>query len=261
MKNLIIKRWNGSQHPGDRRLACFALAALFAGGAVSAEMRIWEDTSGHSVKAEFVRELFKAVELRRPDGTLHSIPLDNLSEQDSAYVRTRIPPEIALNVRKQKRDKVRNEDFVQDGDFISVVTADVEIRKTSRAPFTGNLRAEVYLIGKEVATDHYRLCGRETSRVLFTEENQSVYTFQTSAEFRVYEEYNHLEVRGAEYAGYLVVVMDPAGNQLATRTDLSWLKDEKIDALRAFHVDSFFDENCRKRSVPRPRYYDSRNDF
>lgn len=259
MKNLIMKLC--SKNPRDRQLIWLALAAVFFCGPVSAEMRVWEDTSGISVKAEFVREIFGAVELRRPDGALHSIPLENLSKQDAEYVRTQIPPEIALSVHKQKRGKVRNEDFVRDGDIINVVTAEVEVRKKSRAPFTGILRAEVYLIGKEVATDDYRLSEKGTSRVQFTEENQGVHTFKTSADFRVYEEYNDLEIRGAEYAGYLVVILDSMGKRMAAQTDLSWLKDDKIDALRKFHIDSFFDDTCRKRSVPRPRYYDSRFDF
>jgi len=261
MKIHILQLWNGSKHQRNRPFICFALAVVFFCGSVSAEMRIWEDTSGISVKAEFVRELFGDVELRRPDGKLHSIPLENLSLQDAEYLRAQIPPEIELTVRKQKRDKVRNRDFVRNGDIINVVTAEVQIRKKSRAPFSGILRAEVYLIGKEIATDHYRLSGRGTSRIQFTEENQGVYTFQTSTDFRVYEEYNNIEVRGAEYTGYLAVVMDSMGNKLAAQTDLSWLKDEKIDALRKLHIDSFFDENCNKRSVPRPLYYDSRFDF
>lgn len=237
------------------------LASLLAGGPALAEMRIWEDTSGLSVKAEFVREIFEAVELRRPDGSLYSIPLEKLSKLDTDYLRSRIPPDVTLNVRKQKRSKIRNEDFVRNGDVINVVTIDVEVSKKSRAPFTGTLRAEIYLIGKEVATDPYRLSGRKTARVQFTEENEDLCTLQASADFRVYEEYNGLETRGAEYAGYLVVILDPMGNRLAVDTDLSWLKDEKIDALRKLRVGSFFDENCRKRSVPRPRYYDSRFEF
>jgi len=261
MKIKIIQQWCRAECQRNSLLICFTLTSLFFSGSVSAEMRIWEDTSGTSVKAEFVREIFGAVELRRPDGGLQSIPLEKLSAQDTEYLRTRIPPEIELVVRKQKRGKVRNEDFVRDGDVINVVTADIQVKKKSRPPFTGILRAEVYLIGKEVATDDYRLSGRETYQVQFTEENQGVCTFQSSADFRVYEEYNELEVRGAEYAGYLVIVMDSMGNRLATQTDLSWLKDEKIDALRKFHVGSFFDSNCRKRSVPRPRNYDSRFDF
>jgi hypothetical protein len=262
MEIYIMKLWNGSRRQSNRPLIYFALASVFFCGSISAEMRIWEDTSGKSVKAEFVREIFGSVELRRPDGSLHSIPLENLSAQDTKYLRTRIPPEIELNVRTQKLPKVRNKEFVRANDVITVVTAEVQVRKKSSAAFNGILRAEVYLVGKEVATDDYRLSGKGTSQVQFTEENQGMYTFKTAADFRVYEEYNELAIRGAEYVGYLVVVIDPRGNKLGAQTDLSWLEeDENIDALRKFYVDSFFDENCRKRSVPRPRYYDSREDF
>lgn len=100
-----------------------------------------------------------------------------------------------------------------------------------------------------------------TSRVHFTEENKGRYTFNTSATYRVYEEYNNLETRGAEYEGYLAVVVDPQGNKLVQESDLSWLLDENIDALRQFYVGIFFDETCKKRSVPRPRYYDGRERF
>jgi hypothetical protein len=269
MKIHIMQLWNCSNRQRTRPLICFALAAVFFCGSVSAEMRVWEDTSGTSVQAEFVREMFGAVELRRPSGKLHSIALENLSAQDTDYLRTRIPPEIELSVRTEAQAKERNQnatraEYEQFADDINVVTAEVQVKKKSSTAFNGILRAEVYLVGKEVATDHYRLSGKETFPVQFTEENQGKYTFQTSADFRVYEEYNNLETRGAEYAGFLVVVMDPLGNRLATQTDLSWLKDEndeKIDALRKFYVDSFFDENCRKRSVPRPQYYDARHEF
>ncbi|MBI9021472.1 MAG: hypothetical protein JEZ10_09505 [Verrucomicrobia bacterium] len=261
MKIHIMQLWNCSRRQRNRPLICFALTTVLFCGSVSAEMRVWEDTSGNPVTAEFVREIFGAVELRRPNGALHSIPLESLSAQDTEYLRTRIAPEIELNVRTQKRGKVRNEEFVRNGDVIDVITAEVQIRKKSRTPFNGILRAEFYLIGKEVATEDYRLSGRETCRIQFTEENKGLFTFQTSADFRVYEEYNDFEVRGAEYAGYLVLVMDSTGNRLSSLTNLSWLKDEKIDALRKLHLDSFFDENCRKRSVPRPSYYDSRIEF
>ncbi len=249
-------------------LICFAWIAVFFCGSVYAEMRVWEDTSGKAVKAKFVRELFGSVELRRPDGSLHSIPLEKLSAQDMKYLRTRIPPEVELEIRTKKLPMVRNEndatesDWEQFADDINVVTATVEVRQKSSAVFNGTLRAEVYFIGKEVATDHLRLAGKGTSQVQFTEENRRKHTFEIAANFRVYEEYNKLETRGADYAGYLVVVIDPSGNKLVVKTDLSWLEeDEKIDALRKFHVDAFFDENCRKRSVPRPRYYDARHEF
>ena len=47
-----------------------------------------------------------------------------------------------------------------------------------------------------MVTGAYTLAGMATSRVHFTEENKG-YTFKTSAIYRVYEEYNDLETRGA----------------------------------------------------------------
>ncbi len=259
---------NCSRRRRNNLFIFFAMAALFLRGSVSAEMRVWEDTSGKSVKAEFVRELFGSVELRRPDGSLRSIPLENLSAQDTKYLRTRIPPVIELEIRAQKQEKVRNKnttrsEYEQFADDINVVTTTVRIRQKSSAVFNGILRAEVYLVGREVATpDIYRLSGKGTAQVRFTEENKKKFEFETAADFRVYEEYNNLETRGAKYAGYLVVVIDPAGNKLATQTDVPWLEgDQKIDALRKFNLDAFFDENCRERSVPRPSYYDARREF
>ena len=263
----VIQRNYLSKRQRKHLLICVALAFSSLIGPVAAEMRVWEDTSGRSVKATFVRELFGSVELRRPDGSLYSIPLEDLSAQDTKYLRTRIPPEIDIEIRTKKQPKERNEnstraEYEQFSDIIDVVTASVQIRQKSSAVFSGVLRAEFYFIGKEVATDHYRLSGKGTSNVQFNEENEGEYSFQVSADFRVYEEYNNLETRGAEYAGYLLVVLDPVGNRLAVQTDLSWLNEEdRIEALRKFHVDSFFDENCRKRSVPRPRYYDARFEF
>lgn len=244
---------------------CLILIAALHGGPAFAEMRVWEDTSGKEIRAKFVRELFGSVELRRPDGSLYSIPLEKLSAQDLRYLRTRIPPEIELEVRTQKKEKERNmnatrSEYEQYSDEIDVVTASIQVRKESSAPFQGSLRGEVYLVGKEVATDHYRLSGKGSSQIRFSEENKDVFSFETSADFRVYEEYNR-DTRGAEYVGYLVVVIGSQGNKLAMQTDLSWLEGEKIDALRKFHIDAFFDENCRKRSVPRPRFYDARVEF
>lgn len=268
MKMNITQRWKSFKHGSKRSFMGFVLAAFFCGGFAHAEMRVWEDVGGKQVKARFDRELFGSVELRRPDGSLYSIPVENLSPQDLRYIRTRIPPEIELEVRTQKREKERNKnatrsEFEQFADDIDVVTADVQIRQKSSAVFDGVLRAEVYLIGREVATPEvYRLSGKTTAQVKFTEENGRKFAFQSFADYRQYEEYNKLETRGANYFGYLVVVLDATGKKLATRTDVTWLEEEeKIDAIRKLYVDAFFDNRCRGRSVPRPQYYDARVEF
>jgi len=264
-----MQPWNCSRRQINRSFTCFALAALFFCGSVSAEMRIWEDTSGVQVKAEFERELFGSVELRRPDGSRHSIPLEKLSAQDIKYIRTRLPPKIKLDVRATNRSKVRNTHTLADPDWdsfddeIDVVEIKTQIKKKSMAAFDGILRAEVYLIGREVLTPEiYRLSGKgASSQVKFTEENKGTFTFLGSADFRVYQEYNQMETRGAEYEGYLVIVTDSMGKKMATATNLSWLEDEKkMDELRNFYVGSFFNKDCRKQPVPRPAYFTSQRE-
>ncbi len=246
-----------------RALLCGGLAVFIAGASAAvAEMRVWRDKSGREVQGTYIRQIFGAVALKTPAGTSVSIPLAVLSDADLSYIHTVIFTKVEITARKKTKAKERNKDFVKDGDYINVVTLDVQIEKKSREPFNRTLSAEVYLIGKEVYTGDFVLTGKGASAVKFTEENGGVSPFSTAADFRVYEEYNGLQTRGAEYEGYLVLVFDPNGGLLDYKTDLSWLREQKkIDALRKFYVGSFFDENCRKRSVPRPLYYSARVNF
>ena len=226
-----------------------------SGIATGAEMRVWRDKSGNQFVGEFVQETLASVILKTPDRRPLLIKLEDLSASDLEYLRTTILPPIKITARKKKREKERNEDFRKSGDYITIVTLNVTVQKLRRDPYAGMLRAEVYLVGEELATDDYRLSGKGESRVFFNEENRGAYKFSKSAEFRQYEEYNREEIRGADYEGYLVVVFDPEGNRMGYKTDLSWLDEDEIEKLRSFYVGSFFDESCRKRSVPRPKYY------
>jgi hypothetical protein len=225
-------------------------------------MRVWEEKSGRRFEAEYVRTIFGRVTLRSPDGTPFFVSVTDLSASDLKYIQTIVSPTVQIEARRKVVPKVRNEVFAAAGDFIDVVTLSVKVKKTSRSPYDAELKVEIYLMGKEVATDDYSLFGKGTSPVQFTEENSGIFEFSTSADIRRYEEYSGGEARGATYTGYLVVVLDPQGSRIGVKTNLSWLDDEKkIDALRALRVGNFFDENCRKRSVPRPPYPSARNQF
>ena len=90
-----------------------------------------------------------------------------------------------------------------------------------------------------MVTGAYTLVGKGTSRVHFTEDNKGKYTFNTSATYRVYEEYNDLETRGADTKAIWLLV-DPQVIKLAQESDLSWLLDEDIDTLRQFYVGIFW---------------------
>ena len=45
-------------------------------------MRVWEDVNGLQIKGKFIREIFGSIEIRRPNGELHSISIEDLSAED-----------------------------------------------------------------------------------------------------------------------------------------------------------------------------------
>lgn len=64
-------------------LVCLCLAA----GALHSADRVWKDASGQNeVRAELVRRTGENVLLKREDGTVISVPLVSLSQQDQAFI-------------------------------------------------------------------------------------------------------------------------------------------------------------------------------
>ena len=84
-------------------------------------MRVWENVNGLQIKGKFIREIFGSIEIRRPNGELHSISIEDLSAEDLTYVRTLIPPEVEISVRASESAKERNEEFIWANDKVTVV--------------------------------------------------------------------------------------------------------------------------------------------
>ena len=95
----------------------------------ASQMRVWENVNGFQIKGKFIREIFGSIEMRRPNGDLHSIPLEDLSPEDLTYVRTLIPPEVEILVRTKESAKERNEEFIWANDKLTVVTAKLKFEK------------------------------------------------------------------------------------------------------------------------------------
>ena len=58
------------------------LMCLIITPAESYQMRVWEDVNGLQIKGKFIREIFGSIEIRRPNGDLHSITIEDLSNED-----------------------------------------------------------------------------------------------------------------------------------------------------------------------------------
>ncbi len=232
----------------------FMLLGILLAGGVFSETRVWQTLDGRSFIGEFERQDSKKLYFRDENRDIQIVSATNLIPSHLRYIRTQIPPEIALSFRAKKSVP---KGVYADKD-VTIIDGTARITNASRYPFEGELRGELYFVGKEVATDIYMMLAKEQFVIRFPDTKKQVFEYKMSAKARVYLEFNFFEMRGRDYDGYLLVVLGPSGEILETKTDLKWLKDDNIDRFRTLEVFNFFREDCKKRSVPRPKYYNSR---
>lgn len=228
-----------------------------------AEIRVWEDKSGHKYEAEFVRELFDKVTLRDKQGKEYRFAVEELSENDQKYIRVMVPPQLQIDFKKTSWNPPSPWDlWGEDNPLFTSITGEVTVQKISKRPFTSGLKAELYLIGKEVNGQEYILLGKTDSSFLLSEQNEYKHTFKSEPVVtRAYEENNHIQRRGEEYLGYLVVIFDTRGNIVKVVTSLDWLAD-KVPQLQELYArgaasirSRYFDKTGHKVKVPRPKPY------
>jgi hypothetical protein len=215
-----------------------------------AEMRIWHKIDGTRFDAEFTREALGKIFFQGADKENFSLLESDLVANDIKYLRSVIPPTVDIGFSKKIREMPKS-DYAHQDFYSMEITATFKIKKTSRAEFTGQLPAEVYLIGKEVSSDEYRLFEKKGFLVEFPDGKRE-FNYQLKSVLIHYSEYTGDE-RGALYEGYVAVVFDRTGTPLAFETNLSWMKKDNLAALRKLPVPGFLDKECRKRPVPRTR--------
>ena len=240
-----------------KRIVGWFLFSLFlVAGWVSAETRTWTKKDGTAVEAEFVREILGTLVLKDANGKKVSIRLKDLSVSDVRYFQNMVPPEMDIlfvkNMEKKKRNvfavsSVRDETFIVNGTLT--------VTKKSRDPFGGTLRGELYLVGKEVATDDYRMLLEKKFPVRFTAENQGACSLDVVTEIRQFVVAITKQSRGATYSGYMAVISDEKGTVLQTATNLGWLEEGALPFLRELPAGSFFNKFGFRVKVPRPPYY------
>ncbi len=225
------------------------------------EVRIWNDKSGNSYEAEYVRELFDKLTLKTTEGKEVRVAVEDLSEHDQKYLRVMVPPNLEIDFSKKTSIKEKPYEMGDlDKDIVTILSAKVKITKDSKRPFTSGLKAELFLIGEEVKETQYKiLLSKTDSNFLLPEKKGEFHEFKTKPiELQVYTEYDYSR-RGPVFIGYLVVVTDKQGNTVQVKTNLPWLED-KIEELRSLYMHGsasrysrYFDKKTiQKLKVPRP---------
>jgi hypothetical protein len=244
-------------------LVCVCCAGFFA----EAQTRIWRTADGTAFEGVFEKILFDKAYIRSSEGKIQQIPMDQLSPEDCSFIARRMPPEISFDVRKSDRQRPLLEWSIPQ-DITTLYTFDVVLKKESKGPCDLALTVEFFALGEEVDGDNYVLVRRDKTDFVFPNERKSVFEFKvTDVPFRRYHAHWAVEVeraRGVEYFGYVIAVSDPAGNVVASDTNLGsqrWLSEnisESVRKLRRIAVEGrgsvfsrHFDESFRKRNVPR----------
>lgn len=227
-------------------LSCSSVAAI----------RFWHTLDGKEFQGEFSKVFLDKVYFKGPDGQSFSVKEETLVDTDLTAIKSLIPPEIQI---KFSKNEVVNTDLPRDydsgiwDDYEVEVSARVVVKKMGKLPYHGVLRGEVYLIAEEIATDDYRLFAKKGFSISFPDKTTEV-ECQLSESVRNYFMRGEYP-RGAHYKGYVVIVEDLNGKMLAFKSDLNWMDEENIPALRKISCPGFMNEKCKKRSVPRPESY------
>lgn len=229
------------------------------------EFRVWEDVNGNQFRGRFVKELLGKMVIEDKDGNIKRVEIEDLSELDQKFARTRVPPEIDANVsRKSHQIAPRPADSPQPI-TMNEYQIKVELRKKNQRPFTGRLRAEIFMIAEENISGDYVLMNKTTEEFLFPliSKNVTVELKTPWVRMKIYEGgYMGNGTRiGQVYAGYLLVVSTMQGDICYTDTSLRpWIEDpEVIQNLRdlwmkgrALWLSRLFNEKGEKIPPPRP---------
>jgi hypothetical protein len=222
-------------------------------GSVEAQMRYWRKQDGSQFVGTYQYEKFRKYYFRGRDGKIFDIPTSELSDNDVKFIGAQGEvPAVKIKVSSSTKvflDYPAEFEADQDGNEETEITVKVQVRKLSKAPYFGTLRGEVYLIGKEVATDHFRLFAKKGFSIEFDESQGAVFELTMKEMLLIFGE---VDVRGAEYAGYVAVVEAPNGDILDFDSKFSFIKKENIKKLRTLRCPSFFKEELNSLSVPRP---------
>lgn len=234
MKSIKTERDRQALFSGSsmRKLLIFGFVLTLCSVAF-ADYRIWQDRDGNEIEAEFVRELFDKVTLRKKDGSEVRMTLDEFSDLDQKYFRVMVPPKIEVDV--QVRDKYRLYEY--NGARMNPETLDhrvvVRVEKKSKRPFTSRLYAEIYFLGEEVDDNGNKiLVSKQEFDFIFPEgRRSSSYIFKAGlfSTVRFTDQYTRT-TRGEVYEGYILLIRDALGNDLLIKTTIAgdWAKDPQV---------------------------------
>ncbi len=208
-------------------------------------MRLWANSAGKTVEAEYVSMVAGQAILRNAKGKQLKIPIEQLSVEDREYIELANPPDLDITFTKKSSQRMIevtpyvNEEPPRILDYVF----GVKVRQVSAMEYNHELNVDFYAVGQRfVNQDEYCLLEHQNSRFVPTRENQRSHQF-LGDEVEVMEYDLSGARRGRRYAENLVVVTDDRGKIVAHSTSAKWLIDN-FENLKKMQVGRFMDKNC-----------------
>lgn len=219
------------------------LALLFLGERALAEFRVWTDSDGDKVEAEYVRTVIDTVVLKLKSGKQLEVKLSKLSEQDRQHAMLLNPPGVNIKVSTQVDDKTVG--YLGDVEYsyrlkYEIVKPAVTVKKEGATPYTAPLQLEMAVLGEVEETDRYIIIDRTQSAFVFTSKNKNQFSYRGEPiDLQLIT--GSLKV-GIKYHGYVVVVRDSLGRILGRKGSRESL-EEAADKILKFDTNAQFNEN------------------
>jgi hypothetical protein len=164
------------------------------------------------------------VSLRTKDKKIVHVSISDLSPDDQKYVLRSTPPDIDVDV-SEITDR-HNEGFGggRGGGFqIQYGTVQFRVTLTKSRSYSKPITVELYIIGSQSAQERYGLLGKTIKNFSFDSENVNKFEFMSDdINMRQFEAGGTL---GAEYEGYLVVLVEENGNVFKVKGSRSMFEE------------------------------------
>ncbi len=220
-------------------------------------MREWILPKGRTLKAQFVAVIGKTAVLRDSRGKQRRIPVALLSEEDREFVELARPPTFAIDFSRKTSSWTNPmspyNSQIPPTRFDYVFSA--KLKQTSAGTYNHELKVEYFAIGKEHDGDKYILLDRNEGTFVPGKENNRAFRF-SGKKVEIYTRELDGVVRGTDYYGYLVVVVDERGKIIQHAASNEWLY-EHLDNLRKLPVGAYMDKACTRTfpTSPKPTRY------
>lgn len=196
------------------KVSIIAATTLLTALSTFAESRIWTDTKGNSIEAEYILQTGDKVVLRLVEGNDVQVSLNTLSAEDQDYILRKTPPKLELDVNLDvDRSNSGN------GRRIQVQTesmsAKVIVKKTGTSAYDAPLFAEIFLIGKREYSDDYVVMEHAESEFKFATKGRDEYVY-TSGNVSSRKR-DGAGNGGMDFKGYLALVRDQEGQVIAMK--------------------------------------------